>query len=282
MFEVNFLFGMAVIWIIFATVEDIRTSEIANWLNISLAVFAIGFRFFYSLFEMNSFAFFYQGLIGLGIFVILGNLFYYGRMFAGGDAKLMMALGAILPISSNLAVNLKVFFMFISFFLLAGAIYGIVVSVVFGFINFSRLKKEFRIQLKKKKKFVLSFIIISIIFLLLGFWALEFFYLGIFAFIFPYFYLYVKSIDESCMVKNVSTKKLTVGDWLYKNVKVGKKTIKATWDGLTEKEIKVLQKKKKVLVRYGIQFAPAFLISFVLLWAVLEFNWVRILSLFGL
>jgi hypothetical protein len=29
--------------------------------------------------------FFYQGLIGLGIFFIIGNAFYYGRLFAGGD-----------------------------------------------------------------------------------------------------------------------------------------------------------------------------------------------------
>lgn len=282
MFEVNFLFGMAVIWIVFAAIEDLRTNEIANWLNISLVVFAMGFRFFYSLFELGSFSFFYQGLIGLGIFVLLGNLFYYGRMFAGGDAKLMMALGAILPISNNLFVNLQVFFMFITIFLFVGAIYGIIVSVVFGFLNFKRLRKEFNMQLKKKKRFTIISILVSLIFLTLGFWVIEFFYLGLFTFIFPYFYLYIKSIDESCMVKNISSKKLTVGDWLYKNVKVGKKTVKATWDGLTESEIKLLQKKKKVLVRYGVQFAPAFLISFILMWIVLEFDWVRILSLFGL
>lgn len=282
MFEVNFLFGMAVIWIVFAAIEDLRTNEIANWLNISLVVFAMGFRFFYSLFELGSFSFFYQGLIGLGIFVLLGNLFYYGRMFAGGDAKLMMALGAILPISNNLFVNLQVFFMFITIFLFVGAIYGIIVSVVFGFLNFKRLRKEFNMQLKKKKRFTIISILVSLIFLTLGFWVIEFFYLGLFTFIFPYFYLYIKSIDESCMVKNISSKKLTVGDWLYKNVKIGKKTVKATWDGLTESEIKLLQKKKKVLVRYGVQFAPAFLISFILMWIVLEFDWVRILSLFGL
>jgi len=248
MFEVNFLFGMAIIWIAFATIEDLRTSEIANWLNISLAVFAIGFRFFYSLFELNNFSFFYQGLIGLLIFLVLGNIFYYSRMFAGGDAKLMMALGAILPISNNLIINLKVFFMFITLFLLVGAIYGIIVSIVFGFLNFERLKKELKKQFKKNKKTIIVFTILSIILLFLGFLIIEFFYLALFTFIFPYFYLYIKSIDESCMVKNVNTKKLTVGDWLYKNVRIGKKTILATWDGLLESDIKILQKKNKGLI----------------------------------
>ena len=49
----------------------------------------------------DSFNFFYQGLIGLGIFFVLGNAFYYGRFFAGGDAKLMISLGAILPLSTS-------------------------------------------------------------------------------------------------------------------------------------------------------------------------------------
>lgn len=184
MFEVNFLFGMAVIWIVFAAIEDLRTNEIANWLNISLVVFAMGFRFFYSLFELGSFSFFYQGLIGLGIFVLLGNLFYYGRMFAGGDAKLMMALGAILPISNNLFVNLQVFFMFITIFLFVGAIYGIIVSVVFGFLNFKRLRKEFNMQLKKKKRFTIISILVSLIFLTLGFWVIEFLVFLRFSFLF--------------------------------------------------------------------------------------------------
>ena len=61
MFEVYFLWALAIIWIIFAVVEDLRTREIANWLNYSLVIFALGFRFFYSLFELGDMNFFYQG-----------------------------------------------------------------------------------------------------------------------------------------------------------------------------------------------------------------------------
>jgi hypothetical protein len=67
------------------------------------------------------------------------------------------------------------------------------------------------------------------------------------------------------MVRSILPSKLTVGDWLYKDILVGKTKIKANWDGLTQREINLLKrKKKKVLVRYGIQFAPAFLIAFIL------------------
>ncbi|MDA3836935.1 MAG: A24 family peptidase [Nanoarchaeota archaeon] len=272
MFEVYVLWAMAIIWIVFATVEDIRTREIANWLNLSLAVFALGFRFFYSLFEMGDMSFFYQGAIGLGIFFALGNVFYYGKMFAGGDAKLMMSLGAILPIYGTFYANVKVFLLFLFLFLIVGALYGLIVSVTYGFINFSRLKKELKKQINKNRSFISKFIILAGVILISSFVIEEFFYFGIFVFVMPYFYLYIKSVDEACMIKNIKPSKLTVGDWLYEDVNVGRKLIRATWDGVSEEDIKLLQKKDKILVRYGIQFAPVFLISFLLMIATIVFG----------
>ena len=67
------------------------------------------------------------------------------------------------------------------------------------------------------------------------------------------------------MVKRVHPKYLTEGDWLFKDVKVGKKTIKKSWDGLTKKDIRLLKKKKFVMIRYGIPFSPSFLIAFIIL-----------------
>ncbi len=272
MIEVYVLFGLGLIWILFAVVQDIRTREIANWLNFSLIIFALGFRFFYSLFEMNDFGFFYQGLIGFGMFFVLSNLFYYGKMFAGGDQKLMMALGAVLPFSLDFSYNLKFLGAFVFLFLISGAIYGLGASLYFGIKNFKKFKKEFIKQLKKKRNFIMIFLSLACVFLILGFWDSMFFSFGIFFFIVPYFYLYVKAVDEACMVRKVKTNKLTLGDWLYKDVKVGRNVVKATWDGLTEKDLKLLKKKKFVYVRYGVQFAPVFLISFILLGLIYYFG----------
>ena len=114
MFEV-YLIVLAVVWMIFAVIQDLKSKEIANWLNFSLLIFALGFRFFYSLFN-GSFSYLYQGLIGFGIFFIAGNLLYYGKMFAGGDTRLMYSLGAILPFSTVFATNLKIFAVFFFYF----------------------------------------------------------------------------------------------------------------------------------------------------------------------
>jgi Flp pilus assembly protein protease CpaA len=272
MFEVWFLWILALVWIIFATVEDIRTREIANWLNVSLLVFALGFRFFYAWFQLGDMSFFYQGLIGAGIFFVLSNLFYYGKMFAGGDAKLMMALGAILPIYSNFYLNLKVFFLFLFAFLVVGAVYGITVSVYYGFKYYSRLKKELKKQMKLNRAFTNTFLILSGAIIVGSFFLDPLFYFGIFVFVMPYFYLYVKSIDEACMIKRIKPNRLTEGDWLYEDVKIGNKVVKATWDGVSLKDIKLLQKRDYVYVRYGVQFAPTFLISFILMIVVLKFG----------
>ena len=78
-------------------------------------------------------------------------------------------------------------------------------------------------------------------------------------------YFYAKAVDECCMVKEVKGSELREGDWLYKDVKVGKSVVKASWEGVEEKEIKLLKGVKKVLIREGIAFVPVFLISFLVL-----------------
>lgn len=264
MFEVIFLIILAGIWIIFATVQDVRSREIANWLNFSLIIFALGFRFFYSLFSDMGFGFFYQGLIGLGIFFILGEIFYYGKVFAGGDVKLLRALGVVLPFNIGFLANVKVFVIFFILFLIAGAVYGLIYSFVLMNKNFVNFKKEFLKQFKKNKKTIYVAIIFGILFLIAGFVEILFFVLGGFIFIFPYIYLYAKSVDEVCMVKHLKVSELREGDWLYKDVKIGKKLIKANWDGITQEDIKLLKRRNKnILIRQGIAFSPAFLLAFI-------------------
>jgi Flp pilus assembly protein protease CpaA len=61
MYEVIFLWILALVYIVFAVVQDAKTKEIANWITFSLIIFALGFRFFYSLFQGDGFVFFYNG-----------------------------------------------------------------------------------------------------------------------------------------------------------------------------------------------------------------------------
>lgn len=265
MYEVIFLWVLALLYIIFAVFQDFKTREIANWITFSLAIFALVFRFFYSLFG-NDFSFFFQGLIGFGIFFALGNLFYYSRVFAGGDAKLMIALGSILPSFPDIFSNIMVFLNFFLIFLFSGFLYISTASTILCVRNFKKFRKEFSKQLKRKRKLMLGIISASIIFLALGFLNFISAVLGILIFTGSYLFLYAKSIDEVCMIKKVNSKELREGDWLYSDLKAGKNIIKATWDGLTKRDIKEIAKRyKEIKIRQGIPFSPVFLISMILL-----------------
>lgn len=274
MLEVIFLFSLALIWIIFATVQDIKTKEIANWLNFSLIAFALGFRFFYSLFSAGNFDFFYQGLLGLLIFFVLGNALYYGKMFAGGDAKLLIALGAVIPFSGNFYENLEIFSLFFLVFLFAAALYSLMASATLCFKNYTKFRREFSKQLKTNKNILNLTLAASVILIAYGFFInlLPIILISILIFLFPWLYIYSKAVDETSMIKKIKTSSLREGDWLYQNVNVRGRTIRANWDGLKKEEISLLRKKyKKILIREGVQFTPVFLISFIIffwLWIV--------------
>jgi Flp pilus assembly protein protease CpaA len=270
MFKEVFLIVLGLVWISFAVFEDLKKREIANWLNLSLIVFALGFRFFYSLFfgleNGEGFMFLWQGLIGFGAFFLLGNIFYYSKLFAGGDANLMIALGAVLPFSLNLSENISFGLGFLFLFLIWGSIYGVIWSIYLGFKNREKFKKDFLKRVRENKKILYFSVIFGILFLGVSFFEISFLALGIFVFIVPYFWFLAKSIDDVSMVKFVGPEKLTVGDWLYEDVKVKGKVVKSTWNGLTKKEINILRKsKKKIKVRYGIPYAPVFFLAFLTL-----------------
>lgn len=280
MIEIIFLSALALLWLVFASVSDLRNRIVPNWLNFSLIIFALGFRFFYSLFTDLSFGFFIQGVIGLGIFLVLGNVFYYGRLFAGGDAKLMIALGAVLGFSTDFFSNIQSYALFYLIFLFTGAFYGLLWSGVLPMKNLKEYRGQFKKQFSKNKKLFLAVFSLGIVVALAGFFQSIFFLFGTLIFIFPYLYTHAKAVDESSFVKNVSVKDLTEGDWLNKSLKIGNKTIQAKWRGLNKDEIKLIQKhKKNVVIKYGIPFVPVFLISF-LIFLYFYFNGIDIFYLF--
>lgn len=265
MIEVIILFVLGLLWSGFGSIQDFKKREIANWVSFSLIIFALGFRFFYSLFSESGFNFFYEGLIGFVVFFLLGNLLYYSRFFAGGDEKLFIAFGTIIPFSifTESVMNL---FLFLFLFLFVGAVYGIICSIYYSVKNWSDCKREFKKQFKKNKKILIYSTILGILFLCCSFVNFVFVFFGLMFFIFPYLYIFAKSIDEVCMVKIVKPSELTGGDWLYGDVKVGNKVVKSKWDGLTNEEIKLIRKSKlkKIKIKYGIAFIPVFFLSLLL------------------
>ncbi|MBX4211919.1 A24 family peptidase [Candidatus Pacearchaeota archaeon] len=274
--EYYFLFGLAFVWIAWATVQDLRTREVSNWLNFSLVAFALAYRAFYSVFT-NDFSFFMWGIIGFGAFFCLAYAFYYAKAFAGGDAKLLMGLGAVLPFGSSIELSfIALAFIFLLFFL--GALYSLLYSIFIVNRNYKIFKKEFESQFKKYA-FLFVFSVIASSLVKIFSHSTELFVSSLFLFfLFPLLYFYLKSL-EVCMIKKIPAKNLTEGDWLHSDIRVGGKVIKKSVHGLIWKDIKLLRKfRKPALVREGIPFVPAFLFAFVIMvffWATsrLDFQW---------
>jgi len=265
-----FLIILGLVWIVGAVLQDLKRREVDNLWNFSLIGFALAYRFAVSVF-MNDYRFVLNGLIGFAIFFALGNLFYYSRLFAGGDAKLVMALGAVLPLSYFWIMNLKIFGLFVLLFFIGGSLYSLIYALFLMIGNWKDFKKEFLKQWKRYRKmfwFALIFVILWVVFAFL-ISKTYFVLIGLIVLLFPILFVFAKSIEESCMVKKVNPSKVTEGDWLYEDVMVGGKKIKSSWEGVSKKELELIQKKvkKKIFVKYGIPFTPSFLFAFiVLLW----------------
>ncbi|OYT36211.1 hypothetical protein B6U91_01725 [Candidatus Pacearchaeota archaeon ex4484_71] len=264
MLEVILLIVLGLAWLLLATVQDLKKTEIYNWGSFSLIIFAIAIRFFYGVFS-EDFRLLYQGLLWFGIFFLFSNFLYYLRFFAGGDQKLLMALGAILPLYGDFSSNLKISIIFVGVFFFTGLIYTLLWVGAIGFKNFSKLKKELRKQFKKYRKHLIFMVLLSTIFLIAGFYESIFFWIGVFVFGISYLILYVVSVDESCMVGDELTASLEEGDLLYKKVKINGVEINPSWAGLSKRQIRLLKKnRKKVKIRRGIPYVPVFLISFLI------------------
>ena len=271
----DFLIVLTLVWILIAMYKDFKKREIPNWLNFSLLIFALAFRLFYSIFS-NDYNYILWGLIGFGVFFVIANIFYYGRLFAGGDAKLMMAIGAVIPFTNSWFDNLLIGFLFVICLLSFGALYSTFYSVGLAFGNMTGFSNDFKKRINKNKLYILLDFLIFGLFLIFGFFTGEnmLFLVGAIIFALPFVYYYTKSVEQSCLVKYTSPNEITVGDWLAKEIKIKGKTILPSWDGLSESEIVLIKKhyKKNVLIKQGIPFSPAFLIAFIVL-VLLKYLW---------
>lgn len=258
------MYVLALVWVVFAVVQDLKTREVANWLNFSLIAFVLAYRGFYAL-ASKDFMFFVYGLLGVLIFVVLGYVFYYGRVFAGGDAKLLMGLGGVFPYSS-LMDYLFLGGGFVVLLFSAGVVWTLLFSLKLVGENRKKFGKEFGKTIRRNKPWIYFGVLLFVFLEVLVYVSLRDISLGLLGLVvlvFPFLFVYVKAVESACMIKLKKPGELTEGDWLERDVKVGRRTIRKSVHGLSRKDIALLKKaRKKVWVKDGVPFTPAFLIAF--------------------
>ena len=142
------LLSIGVLGVIIASITDIKSREIPDWLCYSMIFSGLGIRTIISLSSLTYWPLL-EGLIGFGIFFLVANLMYYTKQWGGGDSKLLMGLGAIF--GNGLEIlhlqNAKPFTL--SFFLnlfIIGALYGLALTICIAFKHrrkiFQEIQKE--------------------------------------------------------------------------------------------------------------------------------------------
>ena len=253
-----FLFFVGFLWTAFAVFQDLKSKEVSNWLNFSLLTIGLGYRTIYSIYQMD-YNFIILGFFGVGLFFVLGNLFYYAGVFGGGDAKLLISYGVLLPYSNYREVFVfGLGFIFILFFI--GAIYSLIISFFYAYRNKRIFIKSFRNYFNLK-----LFSLILVIAVILLFISLIYFILLIMSLIVYLVFAYAFSVDK-CMISLKKSEELKEGDWILDDIKVGRSLIKKSVHGLSLKDIEILKKhKKSIYIKGGVAFVPVFFISFLIM-----------------
>ncbi len=267
------LAGVAVIGLGAATIHDLKTREVPDWISYSLIAAGFGIRLIGAL-GQEKWSYFFMAFIGLGVTYLLGSLMYYAKQWGGGDAKIMMALGVIFAtrpsfLPQSITPFLGVLFVNI---LLFGAVYGLAWGVILAWKHRQKFTVAAKQLLQEKKmiKIRIYAIVLAIIVFTLAFLMSDLFVrislmtLALLILLYPYLWMYVKSIEKACLYKYLKPQELTEGDWVEGDVLVNKRVIyKVKNTGVEKEDIQKLikAKVKRVLVKEGIPFIPPFFLG---------------------
>lgn len=261
------LITIGIIGLIIASIFDIKTSEVPDWLNYSLISSGLGIRIIMALSEREILVFLFP-LFGLVTTFLLGSLMYYTKQWGGGDAKTFMAVAALFTTMPNHNFFL---FDFTINLLIIGAIYSILFSAYLYAGNKKKINSKINEYFSKdiKKLAVISFLAIVLLAIIS---AINTFYLivssafvfliALFLFILPI----IKIVEKISLHKTMPVRKLTEGDWITEDVYMGRKLIYSKKSpGITKEQIKriLASKIEKVNVRQGIPFIPSFLLALI-------------------
>lgn len=252
-----------------ASIHDLKTTEIPDEIPYVMMGIGIVGNLIESYLAWSYWPFLLSVIVGLS-FLGIGFLMYFMGQWGGGDAKLLSAIGFLLPqLPPQFQVSL--FFPFpVSFFFnvfFVGAIYMIVFALAMAIIN-KRIWTVFLNDLRANSRtiLILNSVLVAALFLsaviftryyqsfpVFDVMAFGIMIILVFSGLFI-LWKFIKTVENVGFKKRIPISELKVGD-----VPVDYKI----WEGITEKELKKIKrsKKKYIWIKEGVRFAPAFPIA---------------------
>jgi hypothetical protein len=254
-----------------AAIWDLKTTEIPDKIPHTMILIAIIIAFTRSFYE-QTYVPLINSLVCGGLLFAFGFLLYYSGQWGGGDAKVLSAIGFLIP---NMLKNswFEKFFPFpfaemvsytVNVFFI-GTFYMLFYSFVLALIN-KKIILFFSREIKASASLIAIFSL-SLFFIFIGLnmylcYLFEvpinlnilltnsflplIFTLGIFL-----IWKFTKSVEEVGFKKRIPVSKLKVGDVLAES---------KIWEGITQKDLIKIKRsgKKYVVIKEGVRFAPAF------------------------
>lgn len=234
-----------------AGVWDLWTTEVPDELPYIMISLAILFWFVSSTATSNFFPLAVSLSIGT-LILALGLVLYRAGKWGGADAWLFAVVAYAIPIWQGQIFILP----FIVNFLIVSVVYMVVYALALG-IKHPGVWRYFSKDVRNNWQLMLgTFIVILVFFAALSF-ALGIGFASLLETLFLFallifFWRYAYVIDKKIFVKKIHASKVRVGDVL----------MEMKWIGLTEEEVKKINRQKRyVTIKEGVRFVPVFFIT---------------------
>ena len=268
--ELIFL-SIALLGTLSGSIFDIKDRWVPDWTNYLMVFFGLAGHAIISL-QANSIWPFAYSLIAVAILYGVSELLFQLGVWGGGDAKMLIGLGALLATFPNNLMPLLINWPFLLTFwtnsLIFGGLLGFFGSIYLAVRHFNKFLNSAKKYLQKK--YIQYSLIAALIAIPIAFFfdKLTAFVLGI-IFLLALMLISLKSIEEACMFKTISPKKLVEGDWVTDEINIEGVYYVPNRTGIEKKDIlKLIElenigKLKNITVKEGLPYVPAFFLGLV-------------------
>lgn len=247
------LWFIGALGVLFLAVQDFKTTFVSDWVVYALLSVGVLFRVLEGI--NGDWLPLLFGVIAFCIMGAIGLLCYYGKLFAGGDVWLLLALAWYLPGTTFPALGSS-----LGVFGLGLLGEGFVYLICWTFVLTARSPhtwwKEVRGQTTFGRRGIWSIVCILFFasFVLSLFWWVVVGTLLLFFFVLV---VHTRAVERGCLHVRRTPEQLLEGDWLLAPVRVGTKVIPVRTEGVTREDIRLVRKARTaVMITQGVPFVP--------------------------
>ncbi len=269
--------SIAIFGTLVGSITDLKERIVPNWISYLMIIFGLTGHLLLSILSRGFWPLL-NSLIGAGVFFGIASIMFYTGAWGGGDTKLLIGLGALLPVyplalqswlNPRLAIWPFMFTMWINV-LIFGAIMGIGYGIYVLAKNWRRFSREIKQIIHNYKWYIHLITAMAAIPIALFFLKLEIYVLvgliWIVCSVFFYTFIFTKSVENISMYKLISPQQLTEGDWIVEKVISNNKVLyRPERTGVTLNNIRKLINSgiRFVKIKEGLPMIPAFLVGLI-------------------